>query len=714
MCGRRGLDSFCLPFKYTECFGKNGISFALGNAIFVVSTFYMEDFIVSARKYRPLSFDNVVGQLHITGTLRNALTNKKIPHALLFCGPRGVGKTTCARILAKSINCMKPSPEMEPCGTCDSCVGFQTSHSFNIHELDAASNNSVEGIRDLIGQVRIPPQVGSHSVYIIDEVHMLSAAAFNAFLKTLEEPPAHAVFILATTEKHKILPTILSRCQIFDFRRITVDDITGHLMKIAMKEGIEAEEGGLHVIAMKADGALRDALSIFDRIVTFSGNRFGYKEVIENLNILDYDYHFQLLEMGRTNQTDALLLKLDEILQLGFDGAYLLGGLCEHLRNLLVVHSPATVKLLEATDALRERYVQQSNFFSLETKLAILDLMNTADAQYRLANNKRLHLELSLLKLAAFLQNGPQGPGHDSRQPSHSTSEPAQNPSTSTSNNTSQSPLNHVSTKSKFEAEPSKPSPANPPPPHPELTTNSVDIPAKENTPEPVFSSEAPQLETLDGLPSEAESATAELLDSGGSARVESVLPAMGQAPVLFSVPESEPEQGSQSTLATASSGPAQPVRRRGQFNTGTLSIADEHAKQNASEEVFIPQANTPFSLPQVQESVLAFSQDLSTQGKMVAAQMLSRVEVEQKSPTSLVFYIPHAGLQTTFGEISAEVLQHLRTALKNDFIELSSEIKPTEQTAKPYTAEEKFNAMAETNPSLLDLKNAFNFEIKS
>jgi len=680
----------------------------------------MEDFIVSARKYRPLSFDDVVGQLHITGTLRNALTNKKIPHALLFCGPRGVGKTTCAMILAKSINCMNPSPEMEPCGTCDSCVGFQTSHSFNIHELDAASNNSVEGIRDLIGQVRIPPQVGSHSVYIIDEVHMLSAAAFNAFLKTLEEPPAHAVFILATTEKHKILPTILSRCQIFDFRRITVDDITGHLMKIAMKEGIGAEEGGLHVIAMKADGALRDALSIFDRIVTFSGNRFGYKEVIENLNILDYDYHFQLLEMGRTNQTSELLLKLDEILQLGFDGAYLLGGLCEHLRNLLVVHSPATVKLLEATEALRERYVEQSNLFSLETKLAVLDLMNQSDAQYRLANNKRLHLELSLLKLAAYLQTSPQGPGNGSEQASPSASKPSQTGSAPSSAAQAQAPSAQTSKPVQAESLVSvaSPSPANPPPSSSEILSPTAEIQSVESTPAPVVHSDAPANQTAESDSLANTEPGEKYLDQPvNDALITQVEPELAPKPVQTetTLPLDSPssDSGTAKPAEGASEEAPKPLRRRGQFNTGTLSILDENARQNTSHEVFIPQANKPFSLTELRESVFAFSQILNTQGKMVAAQMLSRVELEQTSPTSLVFYIPHAGLQTTFVEISADLLQHLRSNLENDFIELISEIKLSEQTAKPYTAEEKFNAMAETNPSLLDLKNAFNFEIK-
>jgi DNA polymerase-3 subunit gamma/tau len=693
----------------------------------------MEDFIVSARKYRPLSFDDVVGQLHITGTLRNALTNKKIPHALLFCGPRGVGKTTCARILAKSINCMNPSAEMEPCGTCDSCVGFQTSHSFNIHELDAASNNSVEGIRDLIGQVRIPPQVGSHSVYIIDEVHMLSAAAFNAFLKTLEEPPAHAVFILATTEKHKILPTILSRCQIFDFRRITVDDITGHLMKIAMKENIEAAEEGLHVIAMKADGALRDALSIFDRIVTFSGNAFGYKEVIENLNILDYDYHFQLVEMARANQSSELLLKLDEILQLGFDGAYLLGGLCEHLRNLLVVHSPSTVKLLEATEALRDRYVQQSQQFSLETKLALLDLMNAADAQYRVANNKRLHLELALLKMAAFLQpnsNPPAGPSSTAHGNAASKAPAAV--SASTASNSASNVL-----KAKQEAQLEQPSA--PAAPEASVAHSEANVPAPAHSPP----AEIPVASAPDKAAQLLESASELLVTEPATNQTEPISDAVetnsSAAEIRFEEPEeltetSAPVSGTnaeankirfdepmelnmevaqESQESASAPKPDRAQRRRSQLNTGTLSIKDEIARLDKTEDVFVPKADAPFDMEQLRKAVLDFSQQLNAQGKMVASQMLSRVDFNQTAPTSIVFYVPHAGLQSTFVEISSDLLAHLRSALNNDFIELFNEIKASESSARPYTPEEKFNAMAESNPSLIDLKNAFNFEIK-
>lgn len=364
----------------------------------------MEEFIVSARKYRPQTFDDVVGQIHITGTLQNAIRNHKIAHAFLFCGPRGVGKTTCARIMAKTLNCLNLTDAMEPCNKCESCVGFNSSHSFNIHELDAASNNSVEDIRSLIEQVRIPPQIGKYSVYIIDEVHMLSSAAFNAFLKTLEEPPHHAIFILATTEKHKILPTILSRCQVFDFHRITIEDIASHLGRISVKESIDAEQDALHVIAQKADGALRDALSIFDRIVTFSGNKITYKDVIANLNILDYDYYFKVSEFALEAKRKEMLLLYSEILDNGFDGHHFLTGLNEHYRNLLVSQDAQTIQLMEVGDQFRERYQKTCSLYTLPYLVEAMDILNKADMDYKTASNKRLLVELTLLQLAALAE----------------------------------------------------------------------------------------------------------------------------------------------------------------------------------------------------------------------------------------------------------------------------------------------------------------------
>ncbi|WP_432711824.1 DNA polymerase III subunit gamma/tau [Pedobacter sp.] len=359
----------------------------------------MENFIVSARKYRPSTFETVVGQNHITGTLKNAIKNNQLAQAFLFCGPRGVGKTTCARILAKTINCFNISADQEACGTCESCVSFQTGHSFNFHELDAASNNSVDDIRSLIEQVRIPPQAGKYKIYIIDEVHMLSASAFNAFLKTLEEPPSYAIFILATTEKHKILPTILSRCQIFDFNRIQVEDITIHLNKIAVRENISVEEDGLHIIAQKADGGLRDALSMFDQIVSYTNKKLTYKSVIDNLNILDYDYYFKLTTYLTSANVSQALVLFDEILNNGFDGNNFINGLASHLRNLLVGKDPQTIQLLEVSENIKVKYLEQSKATSVSFILTALNLANQCDLTYKNSKNQRLQVELALIKM---------------------------------------------------------------------------------------------------------------------------------------------------------------------------------------------------------------------------------------------------------------------------------------------------------------------------
>ncbi len=359
----------------------------------------MENFVVSARKYRPDTFQTVVAQASITNTLKNAIKSSQLAHAYLFCGPRGVGKTTCARIFAKTINCTNLSPETEACNQCDSCKAFNTSRSFNIHELDAASNNSVDDIRNLTDQVRIPPQMGRYSVYIIDEVHMLSSQAFNAFLKTLEEPPKHAIFILATTEKHKIIPTILSRCQIFDFNRISVSDISGYLEFVAKSEGVQVEPEGLNVIAQKADGAMRDALSIFDQIVSFSGKTITYQDIIGNLNVLDYDYYFKLVDQFLKNDVPQVLMTFNEILNNGFDGHHFITGLSNHLRDLLVCKNAETVQLLEVGGEIKERYRTQAQATESSFLLDALQISNECDMQYKQSMNKRLLIELSIIRI---------------------------------------------------------------------------------------------------------------------------------------------------------------------------------------------------------------------------------------------------------------------------------------------------------------------------
>lgn len=392
----------------------------------------MDNFIVSARKYRPATFDTVVGQQHITGTLKNAIKNSQLAQAFLFCGPRGVGKTTCARILAKTINCQNIRPEVEACGQCDSCISFANGNSFSIHELDAASNNSVDDIRSLTEQVRIPPQAGKYKIYIIDEVHMLSQQAFNAFLKTLEEPPSYAIFILATTEKHKILPTILSRCQIFDFNRIKVEHIAEHLAHIADQEGIAYDRDGLHIIAQKADGGLRDALSMFDQIVSFSNKQVSYQAVIDNLNILDYDYYFKLTDALLAEDAATCLMLFNEILEHGFDGGHFISGLASHFRNLLVGKDKATIILLEVSDSIRGKYGAQSEKTSVGFLLSALNIANQCEINYRNSKNQRLQVELALLKIChiavavqlSSLKGLPANVGSDEKKNAHELGRP--------------------------------------------------------------------------------------------------------------------------------------------------------------------------------------------------------------------------------------------------------------------------------------------------
>ncbi|MDR0994876.1 MAG: DNA polymerase III subunit gamma/tau [Tannerella sp.] len=366
------------------------------------------NYIVSARKYRPSTFQSVVGQKALTATLKNAIAANKLAHAYLFCGPRGVGKTSCARIFAKTINCLSPTPEGEACNACESCVAFNEQRSYNIRELDAASNNSVDDIRTLIEEVRIPPALGKYKVFIIDEVHMLSAAAFNAFLKTLEEPPQHAVFILATTERHKVLPTILSRCQVYDFARISVDDMVEHLAYVAGQEGITAEPESLNVIAQKADGGMRDALSIFDQAASYANGHITYRSVIDNLNILDYDYYFRLTEALLDGEVRESMLVLNEILGKGFDGQNVITGLAGHFRDLLVCRDPSTLVLFERGASVRERYKEMAARCSEAWLYAAIELANRCDLDFRLSRNKRLLLELTLIQICQIGQS-PEG-----------------------------------------------------------------------------------------------------------------------------------------------------------------------------------------------------------------------------------------------------------------------------------------------------------------
>ena len=430
----------------------------------------MDQYIVSARKYRPSTFDSVVGQQALTQTLRNAIRTNRLAHAYLFCGPRGVGKTTCARIFAKTINCLTPTAENDACNQCESCAAFNEQRSFNIHELDAASNNGVEDIRSLIDQVRIPPQIGKYSVYIIDEVHMLSSGAFNALLKTLEEPPKHAIFILATTEKHKVLPTILSRCQVYDFSRITVADTIHHLQYVAKQEGINASEEALNVVAQKADGGMRDALSIFDQLVSFCGNELTYERAIEVLNVLNTDYYFRLVDTALKSDVTASLLLFNAVLTKGFDANNFITGFAQHLRDVLVSKDAATIQLLETSNAIRQHYQEQAQRCNAKWLFNALDIMNTCDIQYRTAKNKRLTVELALIKLCRLMepadtivvQNSPV-PAKQTVQ-SNTTAAPKSTPTVQSSTTTVQ----NTATTTK----PATPAP--PPPPSPTASIPSL------------------------------------------------------------------------------------------------------------------------------------------------------------------------------------------------------------------------------------------------
>ena len=433
----------------------------------------MEDFVVSARKYRPDTFDTVVGQHAITTTLKNAIKNGHLAQAFLFCGPRGVGKTTCARILARTINCMNPGPDLEPCGECESCRGFKNNASQNIYELDAASNRSVDAMRALVEQVRIPPQVGKYKVYIIDEVHMLTSEAFNAFLKTLEEPPAYAKFILATTEKNKILATILSRCQIFDFKRIGVEDIVNHLKAICQKENIACEEDALRVIAQKADGGLRDALSMFDQMVSFSGNSLTYKQVISMLNILDYETYFEMFGYFQKGDVSACLNLFNTVLENGFDGHVFADGLSTHLRSLLLMQDARTAELLESSPQLRERYREQTSRCSIAQLLQALELCNQCDLQYRESNNKRLLVEMLLLQLVRLFAPAALG-ARGGEAPAVPMGEPEAQPvkEAEAVKNTSAAPVAPA-------AAPAEPKPATPPQATPEQMPQAAFRPAR-------------------------------------------------------------------------------------------------------------------------------------------------------------------------------------------------------------------------------------------
>lgn len=624
----------------------------------------MDSFIVSARKYRPASFATVVGQASITNTLKNAIRNQQIAQAFLFTGPRGVGKTTCARIMAKTINCQNLTSEGEACNTCESCVSFSHSASFNIYELDAASNNSVDDIRTLVDQVRIPPQTGKYKVYIIDEVHMLSTAAFNAFLKTLEEPPAYAKFILATTEKHKILPTILSRCQIFDFRRISVEDIAHHLAYVAKEENVEAEMDALHIIAQKADGGLRDALSMFDQLVSFAGNKLTYKQVIENLNVLDHDYYFSITESIFQGNISQTLLTINEIIDNGFDGQHFIVGLGQHFRNLLVSQDKETIQLLETSVNIRNLYLQQSSACNAAFLIKALEINNQCDLDYKISNNKRLHLEIALMRMCRLANPDGFKPEVNAGLPS-----------------VQQSPVRPISAPST--AKPVKEEAL------PEVTG-----------PDPVDKPVVPVQEvnvSPDKLP-------------------EVDLAAEPGQP--YQIPE--PAKSDQLIPGTNPTEPKQPAPLKSTFsgiNIGGLIKPGAEAGNALKKEIkpgeeVLPPDRTPFSQSDLERVWGPMAVKVSTDLPNLHHSLTTRPPVLNDDYKIVVSVDNKIQYNEIFLKLP-EILHVLRTELENWGIQL--EIAITErppELRRPYSDQEKLDALIEKNPAIKTLKDQLNLDI--
>ena len=617
----------------------------------------MENYIVSARKYRPSTFESVVGQRALTTTLKNAIATQKLAHAYLFCGPRGVGKTTCARIFAKTINCMTPTADGEACNQCESCVAFNEQRSYNIHELDAASNNSVDDIRQLVEQVRIPPQIGKYKVYIIDEVHMLSASAFNAFLKTLEEPPRHAIFILATTEKHKILPTILSRCQIYDFNRISVEDTVNHLSYVASKEGISAEPEALNVIAMKADGGMRDALSIFDQVVSFTGGNITYKSVIDNLNVLDYEYYFRLTDCFLANKVSDALLLFNDVLNKGFDGSHFITGLSSHFRDLLVGKDPVTLPLLEVGASIRQRYQEQAQKCPLPFLYKAMKLCNECDLNYRISKNKRLLVELTLIQVAQLTTEGDDVSGGRSPKqtikPVFSQPATAQPSQVASASSVQQAPVHSSPASVTANVTPNR---------QPQMATTARPVsPSATNT-----TSSAPLPGA--GIPSVA--------------KEERKVPVMKMSSLGVSIKNPQRDQAAQN--ATVAHVPrVQQPEQDSNFNERDLNYYwQEYAGQLPKEQVAIAKRM------QVLRPVLLNN---STTFEIVVDN-----EIAAKDFTALI----------------PELQDYLRGRLKNSKVVMTVRVSAPTETVRAVGRVEKFQMMSQKNQALMQLKEEFGLEL--
>ena len=620
----------------------------------------MENYIVSARKYRPSTFESVVGQRALTTTLKNAIATQKLAHAYLFCGPRGVGKTTCARIFAKTINCMTPTADGEACNQCESCVAFNEQRSYNIHELDAASNNSVDDIRQLVEQVRIPPQIGKYKVYIIDEVHMLSASAFNAFLKTLEEPPRDAIFILATTEKHKILPTILSRCQIYDFNRISVEDTVNHLSYVASKEGITAEPEALNVIAMKADGGMRDALSIFDQVVSFTGGNITYKSVIDNLNVLDYEYYFRLTDCFLENKVSDALLLFNDILNKGFDGSHFITGLSSHFRDLLVGKDPVTLPLLEVGASIRQRYQEQAQKCPLPFLYRAMKLCNECDLNYRISKNKRLLVELTLIQVAQLTTEGDDVSGGrgptKTIKPIFTQPAAAQQPQVASATQVQQASL-HTSPSS--------------------VTTQAVNGTTARH----------PQASAAVQPGASASSGAASSAPSQGAGvaptvKEERKIPVMKMSSLGVSIKNPQRDQTTQNTVTTHVPRVQQPEEDF-IFNDRDLNYYwQEYAGQ----------------LPKEQDALTK------------RMQMLRPVLLNNSTTFEVV--VDNEFAAKDFTALIPELQDYLRGRLKNSKVVMTVRVSEATETIRPVGRVEKFQMMAQKNQALMQLKDEFGLEL--
>ncbi len=643
----------------------------------------MEPFIVSARKYRPTTFKDVVGQQAITNTLENAIQNNHLAQALLFCGPRGVGKTSCARILAKQINT-------------DENTSPDEDFAFNVFELDAASNNSVDDIRSLIDQVRIPPQVGKYKVYIIDEVHMLSAAAFNAFLKTLEEPPKHAIFILATTEKHKIIPTILSRCQIFDFKRITVADARKHLVQIAAEEGIEADEEALHIIAQKADGAMRDALSIFDRVVSFSGKTLSRKAVTENLNVLDYDTYFTTTDLLLANDIPQVLVQFNDILARGFDGHHFIAGLASHFRDLMVCKNPPTIHLLEVGDSTKKKYYEQSQKTTMAFLMEAIDIANSCDLKYRTSRNQRLLVELSLMQLASITFDGEKkNDGPFIVPPSYYKVGATQ---------TTQIQVNTPAVQQV--AQPQTPQGQAVHSPTPAQQTSPV-----EQVQEPAITEKQPVNNNIATPVSDNESQVTTQV-SPTTVETNTTAPATEQtSPATPAQPEQPvPAQGSPTTQAT----PSLTIRkdRVSGLSLKGLQRKKELEQQKADKKVDVQNLpSEPFTEIAMQAAWASYVQKLLQKGERIIA---SNLEADQPTlnGTTIELEYPNETMKIEVERSQGPLVEYLKRSLKNYDITLDITVNEEVQRKYAYTPQEKYDKLREQNPALDILRKTFDLDL--